>query len=87
MELIHPILDSDYEDDDILEPETSFSRVFNTFVNQWCIKNVFKLAFRFHAFPEISEILESHAQKNSNFQHYHETQKLQITVFWSNRKI
>ena len=76
MELVHPILDSDYEDDDILEPETSFSRVFNTFVNQWCIKNVYKLAFRFHAFPEISEIMESHAQKNSK-----------ITVFWSNRKI
>ena len=34
---INSVLDSDYEDDDILELERSFSSRFNTFVNQWCV--------------------------------------------------
>ena len=43
----------------IFEPEISFSRVFDTFVNQWYVerdKNVFKLACRFLAFTKIPEI-------------------------------
>ena len=59
-------------------------------MNQWCIKkdkNVFKLAFIFHAFPEIPEMLETYAHKKHNFQHYCETMMSQIIVFWSNREI
>ena len=33
---INPTVDSDDEDDDVFEPEKSFSGVVNTFVNQWC---------------------------------------------------
>ena len=29
----NPVLDSDYEGNDILEPKRSYSGVFNTFVN------------------------------------------------------
>ena len=75
LELINPVEDSNGDDDDIFEPERSFSRVFNTFVNQWSLekdKNVFKLAFRFYAFLKIPEMLETRAHKNFNFQHYHE---------------
>ena len=67
---VNPVVDSNDEDDDIFEPERSFSSVFNTFVNQWCVKkdkNVFKFAFRFHAFPEISEMLETEAHKKFHF--------------------
>ena len=48
----------------------SFSVAFNTFTNQWCVKegkNTFKLAY---AFPKISEMLETHAHKKFNFQHF-----------------
>ena len=31
-----------------------------------------KLAIRFHAFPEIPEMLKIHAHKKLNFQHYRE---------------
>ena len=50
-------------------------------VNQWCIKkdkNVFQLAFRLHAFLQIPEMLETHAEKKLNFQHYCKTKMLQI---------
>ena len=47
-------------------------------------KTVFKLAFRFHAFPKIPEMLETHTHKTLDFQHYRETK---IIVFWSNREI
>ena len=42
-------------------------------MNQWCVKkdkNAFKLAFRFHAFPENPEMLETLAHKKFNFQHF-----------------
>ena len=55
----------------MFEPEKSFFGAFNTFLNQWCVKNdknIFKLAFRFHAFPEIPEMLETDAHKKLNFQ-------------------
>ena len=61
---VNPVLDSGYEDDGIFETEKSFSGVFNTFVNHWCVKkdkNVLKLAFRFHAFLKIPEMLDTHA--------------------------
>ena len=35
---INPVVDWDDEEDKILELERSFSGVFNTFVNQWCVK-------------------------------------------------
>ena len=57
---------------EIFAPGKSFSGVFNTFVNQWCVKkdqSVFKFAFIFHAFPEIPEVLENHAHEIFNFQH------------------
>ena len=61
----------DDEDDNIFEEERSFSGVFNTSMNQWCIekdKNVFKLAFRFRPLPEISKVLETHVHtKDSIF--------------------
>ena len=60
-----------------------------TFANQWCVKkdkSVVKLAFRFHAFPEIPEMLETHAHKKFIFQHYSETNMWQVIVFWSSRK-
>ena len=59
-------------------------------MNQWCVKkdkNVFKLAFKFHAFPEIPKMLETRAHKKLSFQHYHETKMLQIIVFWSIREV
>ena len=62
MGFVNPVVDSDDEDDDIFEPERSFSGIFNTFVNQWYVKkdkNEFMLAFRFHAFPAILEIWET----------------------------
>ena len=65
MELIDPVAESDNEDDDIFEPEISFSGVFNIFVNQWYAKKVFNVPFRFHNFFEISEMLETHEHKNT----------------------
>ena len=44
---INTVVDLDDDDDDIFEPERSFFGVFNTFVNQCCVKqdeNVFKFA-------------------------------------------
>ena len=87
MGFVNPVLDLGYEDDDVLEPERSFSGAFNTFMNHWCVKkdkNAIKLAFRFHAFPKIPEMLETHTHKTLDFQHYRETK---IIVFWSNREI
>ena len=57
LDTFYAVLDSDYENDDSLESERSFSVIFNTFVNQWCVKkdkNV--IAFMFHAFPKIPEM-------------------------------
>ena len=45
-------------------------------------KNVFRVAFRFHALPENHEMLETHTHKKFNFQHYRETKMSQIIVFW-----
>ena len=59
-------------------------------MNQWCVekdKNVFKLPFRFHDFPEIAEILETRTHKKFDFQHYRDTKIPQIKVFWSNREM
>ena len=67
MGFINLAVHSDDEDDNILELEKAFFGIFNTFVNQWCVKkdkNVFKLAFRFHAFPQIPEMLETDTHKN-----------------------
>ena len=36
---IIPVVDSDNKDD-ISEPERTFSGIFNTFVNQRCVKNI-----------------------------------------------
>ena len=87
---MNPFVHSNDEDDDIFKPGRSFSGVFNIFVNQWCVKkdkNVFKLAFRFHAFLNFFEMLETSAHKKFNFEHYHKTKMSQILVFWSNRGI
>ena len=64
--------------------------MFDTFVNQWCVKkdkNVFQLGFNFHALPEIPEMLESHAHKKFNFQCYRKITILRIIVSWSNLEI
>ena len=90
MGFINLVVDSDDEDDNIFEPERSFSGVFNTFVNQCCVKknkNLFNLAFRFDAFPETSALLETRAHKKFYFQHYRKTKMLQVIVFWSNHEI
>ena len=61
---INSVVDPDDEDDDIFEPERSFSGVLNTFVNRWRVrkdKNIFKLGIRFHDLPEIPEMLETYA--------------------------
>ena len=57
-------------------------------MNQWCViksKKVFKLAFRFHAFPNIPQIFKTHAHKFS-FQHYCKTKMSQM-IFSSNHEI
>ena len=72
MGFANPVVDSDDKDDDIFKPGRRFSDVFDTFVNKVCTKkdgNVFKFAFRFLAFPEIPEILETHINKKFNLQH------------------
>ena len=84
MGFVNPVVDSDDEDDNIFEPERSFSGIFNTFVNQWYVKkdkNEFKLAFKFHAFSTILEIWETQTHKKFNVQHYGETYMSQIIVF------
>ena len=46
---------SDDQNDDIFEPDRSFSGVFNTFVNHWSVKsdkNLFNLALRLLFFPK-----------------------------------
>ena len=50
-------------------------------------KNVFKLAFRFPAFPEIPETLETQTHTKLNFQNHRGTKMLQIIVFWSTSEI
>ena len=90
MGFINLIVDWDDEDDNIFEPERRFSGVFNTFVNQSCVKknkNLFKLAFRFDAFPETSALLETRTHKKFYFQHYRKTKMLQVIVFWLNHEI
>ena len=50
MGFINPVLESGYEDDGILEPQRSFSGVFETFVNQWYVKtdkNIVNIALDF----------------------------------------
>ena len=50
---LNSVVDSDDEDDNIFEPDRSFSVFFNTIANQWLVKkdkSVFKLEFRFLAF-------------------------------------
>ena len=45
------------------------SGVFNIFVDQWFVKkcnNLFKLTVRDHAFPNIPDMLETHAQKKKS---------------------
>ena len=74
---VNPVLDSD-DDDNIFEPE------------RWCVKkdkNVFKLAFWFHAFWKFLRCSKLKHIKKFNFQCYRKTKMLQIIVFWSNRKI
>ena len=52
------------------------------------ITNVFKLTFSFLAFPEIPEILETHAHKKKFIlQRNHEINMSQIMVFWSDCQI
>ena len=50
-------------------------------------KNAFNLVFRFLAFPEIPEILETHAHKKLNLQHNCKTGMSRIMVFWSDHEI
>ena len=38
LEFVNPVLNFDYKDDYILEPERGLSGVFNTFKNQCCVK-------------------------------------------------
>ena len=64
--------------------------VFNTLVNQWCIKkckNVFKLAFRLHVFCKIPEMLETHSHKRFNLRGYHGIKRPSNVVFRVNCKI
>ena len=60
----------DEDGDDIFKPERRFSHVFKTFVNYGCAKiDIRVLVFKFLAFLEIPEILETHAHKKVNLQH------------------
>ena len=52
----------------IFRTRQKFSGVFNTLVNEWCVKkkkNVFNVFI--HAFPEIPEMLGTHAFKKNQF--------------------
>ena len=40
MRFVNPVVDSGDKDDNIFEPERSFSGVCNTFMNQWCVEKV-----------------------------------------------
>ena len=63
LQISNPVVDLDDENEDIFEPR-SFSGVFNTFVNQWCVKNI-KMPSNLHLgsmlLPGIPEMLETHA--------------------------
>ena len=86
----NPVAASDDADDNIFEQKISFSGVFNSSLSQWCVKkgkHVFKFAFRFHAFPENLEMLETRVRKKFNLQHHHETKMSHIIVFSSNCEI
>ena len=50
-------------------------------------KNAFNLAFRFLAFPEIPEILETHAHKKLNFQHNRKISMSRIMLFCQTTKL
>ena len=85
-----PVLLSDDEDDNIFELERNFSDVFDTFVNEYCIKkdkNEFKFLFRFHNFPKISKMFETHVLEKFTFQHFREIKMSRNITFWSNREI
>ena len=59
---------SNDENDNIFEPERSFSGVCNTFVNEWCVKsdkNVIKLAFRLLLFPKFLKCCKLMHKKSS----------------------
>ena len=75
----------------IFKPEISFFDVFIIFwisgVSESVFTNVFKYAFRFHAFLEIPEMLETYAHKKFNFQRYRVIKMSWIIVFSSNREI
>ena len=61
---VFPYWNSD-DESHIFEPERSFFGVFNTFGNQWRVKNdanILKSAFSLLIFPK-SGILETHALK------------------------
>ena len=44
------------------------------------VKNVFILVVRFHVFPDIPEMLETHVRKKFIIQHYLETKISQISI-------
>ena len=86
----NPVLDSDYEGNDILEPKRSYSGVFNTFVNQWRAKKT-KLYLSLHLgsilFPKFlkcwklmhikNSILNTNAKlKYQKLQYFGQTAKL-----------
>ena len=50
-------------------------------------KKVFKVAYRFLAFPEIPEILDTQAIKNHNLQHNRKIKMPRNVVFRLNREI
>lgn len=61
-------LKSDDEDGDIFESERSFSSVFNTFVNQRCVKKI-KTYLSLHSgsmlFSKCLKLLDTHAHKKA----------------------
>ena len=84
--------------------ESGFTNASETYVNEYCIKkdkNWFKFLFKFHDFPEIPKMLQTHALEKFTFQCYREIEMsrnvvflskqeikmLQNIVFWSNREI
>ena len=61
--------------------------LFDTFVNQWCIKNgknVFNLAFRLLLFPKFPKLTHI---KDSVFNTTVKLKCRKLFVFWSNREI
>ena len=84
-------LKSDDEDGDIFESERSFPSVFNTFVNQRCVKKI-KTYLSLHSgsmlFSKFLKFLDTHAhKKNNKFEHYGEIKTLTIILYWSNHII